>query len=47
MVAGRPDPEQEVAKLRLGSVVMVDSARYLAEKAGLIAARGELRPRTG
>ena len=43
MVAGRPDPEQEVARLWVGSVVLVESARQLAETAGRYASRGELR----
>lgn len=38
------EPEQDIAKLRLGSAVMIDSARHLAEKAGQVAGRGELRP---
>ena len=41
------DDEAEVAKLRLGSVVMVESAKQLAETAGRYASRGELRAEDG
>lgn len=38
------EAEQEVAKLRLGSTVLIESAGQLAEKAGQFAAKGELDP---